>query len=136
MAETARDLGQIRQNLDDVIEAQFDEAGVGALTPALEAGLLRLAPMEDREDLFDSYMTALWSVLKDRRYYPLLDEGMAKIVDAAVREVRSIRRNTLLARAANRLASSAKRNRRCPCRRVKRRPTAEMGGSAREPSHD
>lgn len=86
MAETAREFGQIRQNLDDVIEAQLDEAGIGALMPAVEAGLLRLAPMEDREDFFDSYMTALWSVLRDRRYYPLLDDGMAKIVDAAVRE--------------------------------------------------
>lgn len=42
--------------------------------------------MEDREDFFDSYMTAFWSVLRDRRYYPLLDGGMARIVDAAARE--------------------------------------------------
>lgn len=42
--------------------------------------------MEDREDFVDSYMSALWSVLKDGRCYPLLDAGIAKIVDAAIRE--------------------------------------------------
>lgn len=86
LAESAREFGQVREDLGSVIEQQLEDAGVDALMPAIEGGLLRLAPMEDREDFFDSYMSALWSVLKDARYYPLLDSGIATLVHAAVRE--------------------------------------------------
>lgn len=86
LADSAREFGQLRGELDAVIEQQLDEAGVGQLMPAIDAGLLRLAPMDDDEDFLESYISALWSVLKDRQYYPLLDAGIADLVAAAVRE--------------------------------------------------
>jgi hypothetical protein len=86
LAHSTRDFGQLRQNLDSIIELQLEAAGVGQLMPAIDAGLLRLSPIEEGDDFFNSYINALWSVLKDGRYYPLLDAGIAKIVDAAVRE--------------------------------------------------
>lgn len=76
----------MRAQLDAVIEEQLVAANVGELVPAIDAGLLTLAPVEEQDDFCQAYMDALWSVLSDMRYYPLLDKGIADLVHAAVRE--------------------------------------------------
>ncbi len=75
-----------RSEFSEVIVKQLDEAGAEVLVPAIDAGVLRLAPIEDRSEFFDSYIDALWNLLRDPAYYPLLDEGIADLVQAAVRE--------------------------------------------------
>jgi hypothetical protein len=76
----------VRAQLDAVIEEKLVAANVGELLPAIDAGLLTLAPVEEQDDFFQAYIDALWSVLSDPRYYPLLDKGIADLVHAAVRE--------------------------------------------------
>lgn len=86
LAEQQDQFAGIRAQLDAVIEEQLVAANVGELLPAIEAGLLTLAPIQEQDDFFQAYMDALWSVLSDSRCYPLLDKGIAKLVYAAVRE--------------------------------------------------
>lgn len=81
-----REFARVRQDLDRVIEEQLAAAGVGTVLPAIDAGLLQLAPIGSTDDLFNGYMEALWSVLRDPRYFPLFDTRIAELVDAAVRE--------------------------------------------------
>jgi hypothetical protein len=80
------DMREQRQKLNRVVEEQLTVAGVPSVLPAIDAGLLQLAPIENTDDLFDGYVKALWSVLRDARYYPLFDARIAHLVDAAVRE--------------------------------------------------
>jgi len=77
---------EMRAQLDTVIEGQLAAAGVSELLPAIDAGLLTLAPVEEHDDFFQAYIDALWSVLGDAQYYPLLDKGIGDLVHAAVRE--------------------------------------------------
>jgi hypothetical protein len=77
---------ELRQELNRAIEEQLASAGVPSVLPAIDAGLLQLAPIENTDDLVAGYVEALWSVLRDARYYPLFDAGIAELVDAAVRE--------------------------------------------------
>jgi len=82
--DQARRFAIVRQELDRVVEEQLAAAGVASVLPAIEAGLLQLIPIEKTDDLFNSYIEALWSVLGDARYYPLFDAGIAELVDASV----------------------------------------------------
>lgn len=75
-----------RTECSEIVEEQLAEAGAEVLVPAIDAGVLRLAPIEDRPEFFDAYIDALWNLLRDPAYYPLLDEGIADLVQAAVRE--------------------------------------------------
>lgn len=84
--EHARQLGDARRELDRVVEEQLAEAGVASVLPAIEAGLLKLAPVDATADLFEAYLDALWALLRDPRYFPLFDDRIADLVDAAVRE--------------------------------------------------
>lgn len=86
LSEHAQGFQQSRVELARVAEEQLTAAGAQALVPALDAGILRLAPIEQTEDLFDAYISALWSVLRDPHCYPLLDDKIAELVNAAVRE--------------------------------------------------
>lgn len=52
----------------------------------IDAGLLKLAPIDATADLFEAYLEALWTLLRDPRYFPLFDDRIADLVDAAVRE--------------------------------------------------
>jgi hypothetical protein len=84
--ERTRQLGDARRELDRVVEEQLVEAGVPSVLPAIEAGLLKLAPVDATADLFEAYLDALWALLRDPRYFPLFDDRIADLVDAAVRE--------------------------------------------------
>lgn len=84
--EHTRQLGDARRELDRVVEEQLAEAGVASVLPAIEAGLLKLAPVDATADLFEAYLDALWALLRDPRYFPLFDDRIADLVDAAVRE--------------------------------------------------
>lgn len=84
--ECTRQLGDARLELDRVVEEQLAEAGVASVLPAINAGLLKLAPIDASEDLFETYLEALWSLLRDRRYFPLFDDRIADLVHAAVAE--------------------------------------------------
>lgn len=86
LAEHQAQFASLRAQFDEVIEEQLVAARVGELLPAIEAGLLTLAPIEDQDDFFQAYMDTLWAVLRNSRYYPLLDRGIAELVHAAVRE--------------------------------------------------
>lgn len=86
IVEQQQAFASMRSQLNEVIEAQLAAAGVDELIPAVERGLLTLAPIAEQADFFDGYMDALWGLLRDSRYYPLLDQGMAELVYAAVRE--------------------------------------------------
>lgn len=88
VAEHQQQLVTMRSHLDDVIEEKLVAARIDELMPAIDRGLLTLAPVEERDDFFEAYIDALWAVLSDSRYYPLLDNGIAKLVHAAVREGR------------------------------------------------
>lgn len=82
----AEQFEDVRRDLDAVVEQQLADAGVAAILPAVEAGLLRLLPMDPTADLFDGYLEALWKALQDPGYYPLLDHGISDLVRAAIRE--------------------------------------------------
>lgn len=82
----AEQFASVRSDLDTVVEQQLADAGVGAILPAVEAGVLSLLPMDASSDMFDGYLEALWKALQDPSYYPLLDQGISDLVRAAVRE--------------------------------------------------
>lgn len=82
----AEQFASVRNDLDTVVEQQLASAGVGAILPAVEAGVLSLLPMDGSNDMFESYLEALWMALQDPSYYPLLDQGISDLVRAAVRE--------------------------------------------------
>ncbi|HVF14199.1 MAG TPA: hypothetical protein VM942_06335, partial [Acidimicrobiales bacterium] len=85
LEENSHQLREVQQELDRVVEEQLESAGVASVMPAIDAGLLKLAPVDATEDLFDGYIDALWSILRDPRYFPLFDDQIADLVDAAVR---------------------------------------------------
>jgi len=84
--EHTRQLGDVRRQLDRVVEEQLAEAGVASVLPAIHAGLLKLAPIDATADLFEAYLEALWSLLRDPRYFPLFDDRIADLVYAAIAE--------------------------------------------------
>jgi hypothetical protein len=82
----AEEFSAMREEMNGVIEQQLDAAGVGLVTPAIDAGILRLLPVDMSGDLFDGYLDALWGVLRDRHHYPLFDEQIADLVNSSVQE--------------------------------------------------
>lgn len=86
LTDASRQFADMRAQLNQLIERQLVDANVDQIMPAVDAALLRLAPIQESDDFFASYIEALWSVLRDPSYYPLMDEGIANLVHAAVQE--------------------------------------------------
>lgn len=82
--ESRRQLRGVQEELNRVVDEQLESAGATSVMPAIDAGLLKLAPFDVTKDLFDGYIEALWSMLRHPRYFPLFDEGIADLVNAAV----------------------------------------------------
>jgi hypothetical protein len=72
--------------LEETIEAQRVAAGIPLVRPAMDTGIVEIAPLVEAEDMGDAFIESLWTVLRDRRCYPLLDEQIAGLVSASIRE--------------------------------------------------
>jgi hypothetical protein len=86
LEEFSQQFGALREGLDRNVEEQLAAAGVPSVQPAIDAGLLSLLPFESKDDFSSDYIGALWSVLRDPKYYPLFDTQIAELVNTAVRE--------------------------------------------------
>lgn len=81
----AKGLEPTLAELQRVTEEQLTTRGVEEILPAVESGVLRLAPIDDGDaDFFNSYLEKLWAVLDDPNYHPLVDDGIGELVHAAV----------------------------------------------------
>jgi hypothetical protein len=77
--------GEVRAELDRVVEEQLEQADVPEIARR-STRASRACYQSARATACSRATSMLWASLADPRYYPLLDEGLADLVRAAIRE--------------------------------------------------
>lgn len=71
---------RVRQEFEDTTQSQLRSAGFEEVSAAFDAGILKLAPLGDGEDLYESFTRQLDEVLTDTSVYPLFDDELTQFV--------------------------------------------------------
>jgi hypothetical protein len=82
-------LGEMRETVDEMLES----AGAGEITPAIEAGIVRVSPTlispagdGDSDEMVRRYVEKLRRLLGDPRTHLLLDESIAELVRGLIED--------------------------------------------------